>query len=298
MLNKLAQDPSHHPIVFGGRRGAVVHNFRLDDFLTVNRKLAEFREILNRMANRKVQALDGEAVKSVWWLRDQLFILGLGAAYDVERAADLLDKPEAHCSVIVHCLDEAIRSIDYQVRTEWTYHYGRQTPNISNYEHRWAKVLKAFPGTRFEIESALDLFALQHYTASVFHFMRLAEYGLRALASELSVSLPNGKPLTHANWQDIMNHCDKQVKQIAATAPAGAEKDEALAFYSGALSHLHYLKSNFRNDVMHARTQFDVDQAVNASRGAKALMDLLASKLSEKAKKKKGVKDGKIDWGF
>lgn len=279
------------------RLGTVVQNFRLDDFLTVNRKLAEYREVLNHKGDEPVSKLDDDEIRAVWWLRDQLDILGMEAAEYVDHAISLLSQKETPCRVIAHYMEKSINSIDYQVRTQWTYHYGGATENINNYDRRWGKVLRAFPSTRFEIESALDVFALQHYTASVFHFMRVAEYGLRALANELSVVLPKGKPLTHANWQDIINHCDKQLKQVQHSAPAGPQKDAALTFYSGALSHLHHLKNKYRNEVMHARSVFGVDHAVDASHETKKLMELLASKLSEK-KKTKGFKDGKIDWGF
>lgn len=299
MLNELApRSPQGCGVVVVGLRGPALQNFRLDDFLMVNRTLAEYREILRLRVNELVAEVDPGTVKSLEWLRDELWRLGLqAAAKHIHKALDLLDEPTSHYSVVVHCLDESVLSIDHQVRREWTYHYGPHTPNISNFEYRWEKVLKAFPSARFEIQCALDLFALQHYTASVFHFMRLAEHGLRVLAIELAVSLPKGKPLSHANWQDIIDHCDKQVKAVMHAVPAGPNKDAALAFYSGALAHLHHLKNKFRNDVMHARTIFDLDQAADASHVAKALMELLASRLSERPKKK-GFKNGKIDWGF
>lgn len=279
------------------RLGTVVQNFRLDDFLTVNRKLAEYREVLNHKGDEAVSTLEDDEIRAMWWLRDQLDILGMEAAGYVDDAIGLLSQRGTPCRVIAHYMEKSINSIDYQVRTQWTYHYGGATENINNYDRRWGKVLRAFPSTRFEIESALDVFALQHYTASVFHFMRVAEYGLRVLANELSVTLPKGKPLTHANWQDIMSHCDRQLKQVTHAAPAGHAKDEALSFYSGALSQLHYLKSKYRNEVMHARTTFNIDQAIDASREVKKLMELLATKLAENPRKK-GFKDGKIDWGF
>ena len=299
MLNKLAlsRPPIDAPALCASRGRLAVRNFRLDDFLTVNRKLAEYQEILARKADEPVASLEQDEIRAVWWLRDQLDILGMDAAEDVDHVIGLLSQKETPCRVIAHDLEKAINSIDYQVRTQWTYHYGGATENISNYDRRWGKVLRAFPSTHFDIESALDVFALQHYTASVFHFMRVAEYGLRALANELSVVLPKGKPLTHANWQDIITHCERQHKQITHTVTAGPLKDEAVSFYSGALSQLHYLRSKYRNEVMHARKTFEIDEAIDASREVKKLMELLATKLAEKPRKK-GFKDGKIDWGF
>lgn len=279
------------------RLGTVVQNFRLDDFLAVNRKLAELRELLGARRDQTISTLGKDVVRAISWLETEFFSLHLDAAYDIEKIKGLLSKPQEHCSLVVHYLDEAVRSIDYQIRTEWTHHYGSRTVNISEAHLRWDSVLKAFPSTEFEIESALDCYALMHFTASVFHFMRLAEHGLRALAVELSVSLPKDKPLTHANWNDIISHCERRVKEIGHSAPAGDAKDAALSFYSTALAHLHSLKNTYRNAVMHARKIFNGHEAADASFATKALMDLLATKLSER-KRKKGFKDGKIDWGF
>lgn len=275
-----------------------VRNFRLDDFLLVNRKLAEYRQVLHSRAGEKASSLDHHELSAMWWLKSQLDALGLQhSAACIAKAIDLQDNPDTPCSTICHYFDEAITDLTYRVSTEWTYHYGPRTQNIGSFADRWGVVLSAFPSSRFEIESALDLFALQHYTASVFHFMRAAEHGLRVLANELGVALPKGKPISHGAWQEIIAHCDRQLKQIGQTAPAGDAKDKALAFYSAALSHLHYLKDNFRNDVMHTKSVFDIDAAIDASVATKKLLELLASRLSERTKKK-GFKNGRIDWGF
>lgn len=275
-----------------------VNNFRLDDFLTANRAIAEAREIFRAHSEARVGSLTLSGMgNKLHWVELTLQDLGLYASAEVAKALDRFKQKETLCAIIAHHLDDAVQAIDYQIKTEWTYHYGGQTESIAGCEERWRDVIVAFPSSYFEIWSALDCFALQHHTAAVFHFMRAAEYGLRRLAIELAVTLPKGKPLTHANWQEIITHCDRQLKEIGQAVPAGDAKSAALAFYSNALAHLHYLKDNFRNDVMHAKSVFDVDQAVNASRGTKQLLDLLASRLAEKVPKK-GFKNGKIDWGF
>ena len=297
MLIEIAGGPQAGRISLGPREANALRNFRLDDFLLANRKMAEFREVVKQASDKRVDALGPESFKALWWLRDELAKLGLRASRHIAKAADLLGEETTHCSVVLHCLDEAVLVLDYQIRTEWTYHYGENTENISHYEFRWDTILKSFPSARFEIESALDLFALQHYTASVFHFMRAAEHGLRALALELSVVLPKGKPLTHTNWNEIITHCDKRVKEITAMSPAGDAKDNALSFYSGAVAQLHYLKNEFRNDVMHARTHFADEQAAKASRTTKDFLEILSGKLGERPRKR-GFKNGKIDWGF
>lgn len=298
LLSDLARCPATTGVsAIGLGEACRMQNFRLDDFLFVNRKLAEWRAYFNTLAETNTTAVDPEARPGVTWLASELFKLGLDAREHVEKAGRLLSQANPQYAVLVHCLDEAVRSIDGQIRTQWTYHYGRNTSSISEYQYRWDEVLRAFPSSKFEIESACDLYALHHFTASVFHFMRLAEHGLRALASELSVSLPKNKPITHANWQDIIKHCDDRVKEVTGKAPAGDAKDAALAFYSAALSHLVHLKNAYRNDVMHARTEYGHQEAYDASHVTKNLMDLLATRLSERPRKK-GFKNGKIDWGF
>ena len=69
----------------------------------------------------------------------------------------------------------------------------------------WALVLAAFKDAEGDIRGdGASSYAAGLNTATVFHMMRVAEHGLRALARERRVQLHRNKPLTHENWLTIM----------------------------------------------------------------------------------------------
>jgi hypothetical protein len=143
----------------------------------------------------------------------------------------------------------------------------------------WAKCISSFPATQVEIFSAIDCYALGHNTASVFHSMRIAEHGLRALARERRIRLPKDKPVEWGTWQDILKEIGKEVIAIGQTKPAGATKDAALSFYSGALADLTGFKDEYRNLVMHVRADHDEYQALRALTDVHGFMERLAAKI-------------------
>ncbi|MGB8276788.1 MAG: hypothetical protein WCF20_02470 [Methylovirgula sp.] len=140
-----------------------------------------------------------------------------------------------------------------------------------------------------EAFNATDCYALGQNTASVFHSMRVAEHGLRALAKERRLTLPKNKPLEWATWQDIIKALDDEIAVIGRKK-AGAPKDLALEFYSGARADLNGFKDEYRNLVMHARATYDEHQAVSALTKVHAFMERLAAKMDHTHQR--------IKWGF
>ncbi|MFZ0424712.1 MAG: hypothetical protein WAL80_17690 [Xanthobacteraceae bacterium] len=157
------------------------------------------------------------------------------------------------------------------------------------WEKDWEAAIKAFPDIRQDSFNATDCFALGHGTASVFHAMRVAEHGLRALAKERRVRLPKNKPIEWATWQDIIKALDAEIVVIGGKK-AGAAKDAALEFYSGARADLNGFKDEYRNLVMHVRASYDDLQALRALTKVHAFMERLAAKLDHKGTR--------IRWGL
>ena len=68
------------------------------------------------------------------------------------------------------------------------------------------RVLSAFPGPHRELRSAGQCFAVELYTASVFHAMRAVEVGLRLMADELEVTLVEG--IENAQWETLIRQIE------------------------------------------------------------------------------------------
>jgi hypothetical protein len=138
---------------------------------------------------------------------------------------------------------------------------------------------KFSPAVR-DIREAGNCIATELYTAAVFHLMRVAEHGLRALAKHLRVKLKKNIPLDYADWGTIVRALESKVVALAPLA-RGKKKESALDFYQGALLELRALKDVYRNKVSHCRAVYDEEKAKHAMRHVSALMRQLAVRLSE-----------------
>lgn len=139
----------------------------------------------------------------------------------------------------------------------------------------WAPTLGRFPSAKGDILEAVDLWALQHSTASVFHLMRVLEHGLKALAQDL------GKTFDVQNWQNILDEIESEIRNQAKALPRGVDKLERLRFLSEAAKEFHFFKDGWRNYVSHNRAIYDQLQARNVMDHVRSFMNGLSSRLSE-----------------
>ncbi len=130
----------------------------------------------------------------------------------------------------------------------------------------------------------MDCYALEYNTASVFHLMRIAEYGLKALARERGVTFPK-HPLEWADWQNILDETEKRARAATHGMPRGPIKDAIQAFYSGAIGQLHGFKDTYRNAVMHVRRSYDELDALKAINQVRDFMNGLSAKIGEKTRR-------------
>ena len=110
--------------------------------------------------------------------------------------------------------------------------------------------------------------ALDRGTACVFHLMRVLEVGLRELAADLHVEK------LEDNWQKLLDQVRGAVKALPRST---ADEKQRLAQRSEAAAHLQAVKDAWRNDVMHPRDVYTVEQAQDVFTHARALMVSLAS---------------------
>jgi hypothetical protein len=137
----------------------------------------------------------------------------------------------------------------------------------------------AFPMASKELVSSGDCLAAGFYTASVFHAMRAAEIGVRVLANKMEVTFPD-KPIELAEWQNILDQCDSKIVALKSMK-RGAEKDEALNFYSQAAVQFRYFKDSWRVRVTHARETFEENKAIKIFDHTLDFFDVLATRLKE-----------------
>ena len=105
---------------------------------------------------------------------------------------------------------------------------------IDNEKLLGESVLAAFPSAGDDIREAGNCLAVQCSTGAVFHLMRIAEYGLRALAYDRRVAIPKKLPIDLATWEDIIKQLEKAEDAIRGF-PRTIAREAQYDFYHGAM---------------------------------------------------------------
>jgi len=145
------------------------------------------------------------------------------------------------------------------------------------------EVYSMFPDARADIKDAGDCLAASLPTASVFHLMRTAEHGLRALARKLRVTITHkGKqcPIEFGDWDTVITAIKNKIID-ARKLSAGPKRQAKLEAYSNAADHCEYMKDIWRNNASHTRKPYKDAEAVNALERVRDFMQFLGSYLAK-----------------
>ena len=205
---------------------------------------------------------------------------------DLEGAVDRLHRffQALESNIKVHELLSQFKTlreaIEDGIRHNCFYHYPKEKAHaVITFDEQWMEIIKAFPKANEDAKAAVDCWALGHNTACVFHLMRVAEHGLRALAKERKVKIQK-KPLEWANWQDIISRLKAKIDPIGQQ-PSGPLRDAKLEFYKGALGQFEGFKDAYRNSVMHSRKNYDELQAKSLIVHVYEFMKRLSGRIGE-----------------
>jgi hypothetical protein len=146
-------------------------------------------------------------------------------------------------------------------------------------------VFDAFPSARNDVKEAGNSLACGRATATVFHLMRAAEIGLRALATDRRVKFQkrSNLPLEYREWGEILEQLEGKEREIECYTASPA-RDVQLAFYHGAMIELRAFKNKYRNPSAHTRISYDIHQARSAMQHAMGFMKIIAERIGEKTK--------------
>lgn len=177
--------------------------------------------------------------------------------------ADIEGFRQILCSLIDRIHDDLASKVFLalpQDKVEW---YVQKTPICSK------QLEGAFPSTIPEIEEAAKCFALDRYTASVFHCMRALEPAIYSMAAALSV------PVTNPNWHHVITNIETAVNLI------NLKENPDKVFYAEAAVHFRFLKEAWRNHTMHLRNRYDESSARKVLSNVKDFIEHLSTKLAE-----------------
>lgn len=116
---------------------------------------------------------------------------------------------------------------------------------------------KAFPDARRDIAAAGRCYALDEWTACVFHSMRALEFGLRWLADRAGLK---PEEIAGENWKNVIDRIEKKIREMEAL-PKSPTKSATVQFLSEAAAQFRWFKDAWRNDVAHANVHYDEREA-------------------------------------
>ena len=147
-------------------------------------------------------------------------------------------------------------------------------------------VERAFPSASRDISEGLNCLAVECPSAAVFHLMRAAEVGLRALARDRGVEFSD-KPLEQKEWGQILTNLDSKVKSLRERPNSdwkgATAKDEQVRYFAEIVQELRSFNDCWRRHVSHADPTafYDRDQALSVKNHVETFFRKLALKISE-----------------
>jgi hypothetical protein len=143
------------------------------------------------------------------------------------------------------------------------------------------QVLGAFPKASEEIRLSGTSYATGLNSACVFHAMRAAEIGLRALGNSINLVLKNGKPIELAEWREILDGLNAAVLKIENLPNNTPNKEADQHFYSEASAQFRFFKNGWRVRNAHGRASYTEQQALEVINHVVSFFEILAARLKE-----------------
>jgi HEPN domain-containing protein len=134
------------------------------------------------------------------------------------------------------------------------------------------EVGERFKDASFDIKEAGTCYALGRYTACVYHSMRVAEFGLKAIAER--VKFPDDRP----NWEPVLKFINAELTRNRDVMSAAFKGD--IEFISGISAHMHSVNLAWRRRVAHVERTYTQEEAKRILEETRNLMQHLAGKLN------------------
>jgi len=209
--------------------------------------------------------------------------LGLGdARTTLKRVSAVLSRGGLDASALAR---EAARARDALLddidKRKFLYVVPERVVHVENANLLGEKVVKRFDSAKADIIDAGNCLAVELGTAAVFHLMRVAEHGLRALARKLHVPLTyKGQrcPIEYADWENVITGIRNKILTLRQLHK-GPVKQRNLEFYSDVAEQSEYIRDVWRNTVSHARRPYSISEAQGVKERVEGFMVRLAKDL-------------------
>jgi hypothetical protein len=257
----------------------IMQRFRVPSFTaaltTLHRAIAAIH-----MANVMSAAPDDEADRRI--IRDALnealpSLNELPVSRVIRSQFERLQAAVAHASGVE--LSVLVREFSNNLMVEFSSAWFLMIPadQRESYEQRkppfGETVVQAFADASQDIAAASRCYALDEWTACVFHLMRVLEHGLRALATKVGLP-PN--TMAHENWKNVIDQIESKIREMEKD-PKTPDKIARITTLSSAATQFRYFKDAWRNHVSHSRASYDQHEGDRVWTHVKAFMQHMAA---------------------
>lgn len=148
-------------------------------------------------------------------------------------------------------------------------------------------VATKFPEANKEIILAGNCYAIESYTACVFHLTRAVEIAARVMVSKLQVVSEIKKqggqciPVELATWEDLIAALQKGVIKKQAKISTSVRRKNLYEFYNHAVSQFRSFKDAWRNKVSHKRKTYLAGEAKDIMDNVRQFMVHISAELCE-----------------
>jgi len=147
-----------------------------------------------------------------------------------------------------------------------------------NTEHAGEQFKERFPRANVELIEAGNCFALDRYTACVFHLMRSLEIALAAL--HRSLGIPEPEKGSEKTWGKILGRIFKNITDNDSNPPLNWASEKE--FHHRCYALFQAVKVPYRDSTMHVESIYDEQSAFDIFNVTVAVLRFVATKLSEK----------------
>ena len=214
-----------------------------------------------------------DAALRPWFISHELAVSLSRLDMVMEYAAD----PDCHIDNLADQLGILLEIVEDEMSRKLFLHIPAEDMNLYRHPEKYfAATMKAFPSAVEDIKEACRCFALESFSASVFHCMAIAQQGLYALAVELKVQPKHPLPLSE--WMEIIRVIEAKV---ATFRNLSREENETLSYYSECAVQFHYFKDAWRNHICHMRHVYTRQEAWAIFTGVQTFMERLSKRMTE-----------------
>src|SRR5262245_22760749 len=250
-----------------------MEKFTAEEFFSIGRYLATARRNMDSALEQKEYTRDTElgedianssVTKTLNSVEDHCAAIGLTVS--IKAAKSLIAKcNKSDCSLgeVLEGITQLENVIAWEMKDKlFMYIPPERATYYDNPKLLGDSVYTKFPTVQFDAAEAGNCYASGRGTAVVFHLMRIMEIGVQEFGKSLGVIFANEK-----NWQNILDEINKAIKNLP--------KDPKTKEMAEASSNLYSVKLAWRNEVMHPKDTYTLEEAENIIRQVKIFMEQL-----------------------